>query len=68
MSPLPLVLTRAGQTVHYNVDPSKVVLTKLRLDRARKGAITRSATARQKSVGDKGKHSEGSVSAMSTVD
>ena len=55
-----------GTTVQIPVNASKVVLTKLRLDRARKASIERKSKA--KGASTKGKHSEGSVSTMSTVD
>ena len=55
-----------GTTVQIPVNASKVVLTKLRLDRARKASIERKSKA--KGTSTKGKHSEGSVSTMSTVD
>jgi len=56
-----------GTTVQIPVNPSKVVLTKLKYDRARKASIERSAKARGTTAG-KGKHTETSLSTMSTVD
>jgi large subunit ribosomal protein L26e len=39
-----------GQTVHIPIHPSNVVITKLKLDRARNALIARKAIAREKSL------------------
>jgi len=54
-----------GTQVQIPLDCSKVVLTKLKLDRARKAHVERSAKARPN---NKGKATETAISTMSTVD
>merc|ERR1711893_351244 len=49
-----------GASVHVGIHPSKVVITKLKMDRDRKEILERKAKARQLKS-DKGKHSEESV-------
>ena len=48
-----------GATVHVGIHPSKVVITKLKLDKDRKLILDRKA--RSKTAEQKGKHSEESV-------
>jgi len=52
-----------GATVHVGLHPSKVVITKLKLDRDRKAILERRARSKQV---EKGKHTEESVKAMET--
>jgi len=47
-----------GASVHVGIHPSKVVITKLKMDRDRKEILDRKAKAR---VADKGKHTEESI-------
>ena len=47
-----------GASVHVGIHPSKVVITKLKMDRDRKEILDRKAKARQ---ADKGKHTEESI-------
>ncbi|KAI8467104.1 MAG: translation protein SH3-like domain-containing protein [Monoraphidium minutum] len=53
-----------GATVSVGIDPSKVVITKLKLDKDRRALLDRKAASRG---GDKGKYSEQEV-AMQNVD
>ena len=53
-----------GATVPVGVDPSKVVINKLKLDKDRKALLERKAGGR----GDKGKFTESDVQAMENVD
>jgi large subunit ribosomal protein L26e len=55
-----------GQTVNVGVDPSKVVITKLKMDADRKKLLARKATA--KTQGKDGKFSATEVAAMADVD
>eukprot|EP00798_Chlamydomonas_sp_ICE-L_P013435 gene13435-19291_t len=50
-----------GATVQVGVDPSKVVITKLKIDKDRKALLARKSTE-----ADKGKHSEAAI--MANVD
>ena len=54
-----------GAAVAVGIDPSKVVITKLKLDKDRRALLERKAKGRG---GDKGKFSEREVAAMQTVD
>jgi large subunit ribosomal protein L26e len=54
-----------GATVAVGLDPSKVVITKLKLDKDRRALLDRKAAGRG---GDKGKFSEAEVAAMATVE
>merc|ERR1712141_451657 len=49
-----------GASVHVGIHPSKVVITKLKMDRDRKEILERKAKARQLKS-DKGKHTEESI-------
>lgn len=49
-----------GATVFVGIDPSKVMITKLKMDKDRKRIIDRKARAKKL---DKGKHTEESVAA-----
>jgi large subunit ribosomal protein L26e len=55
----------AGATVAVGIDPSKVVITKLKIDKDRRALLERKAASR---AGDKGKFTEQEVAAMQTVD
>ena len=55
----------AGATVNVGVDPSKVVITKLKLDKDRKSLLERKGKTDDK---NKGKFSESEVEAMQDVD
>lgn len=48
-----------GATVNIGIHPSKVVITKLKMDKDRKAILERKALGRQKL--DKGKHTEESI-------
>jgi large subunit ribosomal protein L26e len=48
-----------GATVNVGIHPSKVIITKLKMDRDRKAILDRKARSRQKL--DKGKHTEESI-------
>ncbi|CAL8469679.1 g9220 [Coccomyxa elongata] len=54
-----------GATVNVGIDPSKVVVTKLKLDKDRKGLLDRKGKKDDK---NKGKFSEAEVEAMQDVD
>ena len=56
---------RAGATVNVGIDPSKVVVTKLKLDKDRKSLLDRKGKKDDK---NKGKFSESEVQAMQDVD
>ena len=56
----------AGATVNVGVDPSKVVVTKLKLDKDRKALLERKRAG--KGLADKGKFSEAEVAAMENVE
>jgi large subunit ribosomal protein L26e len=51
--------------VAVGIDPSKVVITKLKIDKDRRALLERKAAGRG---GDKGKFTEQEVAAMQTVD
>jgi large subunit ribosomal protein L26e len=51
--------------VAVGIDPSKVVITKLKIDKDRRALLERKAASRG---GDKGKFTEAEVAAMQTVD
>jgi large subunit ribosomal protein L26e len=53
-------------TVNVGIDPSKVVITKLKIDKDRKALLERKAKGRQDK--NKGKFSESEVQAMNDVD
>lgn len=55
----------SGATVNVGVDPSKVVITKLKMDKDRKALLARKGSADEK---NKGKFTEGEVAAMENVD
>ena len=55
----------AGATVNVGIDPSKVVVTKLKLDKDRKSMLDRKGKKDDK---NKGKFSESEVQAMQDVD
>ena len=55
----------AGATVNVGIDPSKVVVTKLKLDKDRKSMLDRRGKKDDK---NKGKFSESEVQAMQDVD
>lgn len=61
------VLMRAGATVNVGVDPSKVVITKLKLDKDRKALLDRKQGRKAAEKG-KGKFTEQEVQAMQDVD
>ncbi|CAG2186819.1 DCTN1 [Mytilus edulis] len=48
-----------GASVHVGIDPSKVVIVKLKIDKDRKRILERKARSRQ--VADKGKHTEETI-------
>ncbi|VDK18770.1 unnamed protein product [Anisakis simplex] len=51
-----------GSTVHIGIHPSKVAITKLKMDKDRKGMIERKAAGRARVTGLlKGKHTEESI-------
>uniref|UniRef100_A0A1I7ZX30 KOW domain-containing protein n=2 Tax=Steinernema glaseri TaxID=37863 RepID=A0A1I7ZX30_9BILA len=51
-----------GSTVHVGVHPSKVVITKLKMDKDRRDLVDRKATGRARVLGIlKGKHSEETI-------
>ncbi|PAA82903.1 hypothetical protein BOX15_Mlig026409g2, partial [Macrostomum lignano] len=52
-----------GATVYVNLHPSKVVITKLKLDRDRRGLLDRKAAGRARGA-EKGKYSEADANAM----
>ncbi|KAL6763889.1 translation protein SH3-like domain-containing protein [Haematococcus lacustris] len=54
-----------GATVNVGVDPSKVIITKLKMDKDRKAILDRKSS---KSDKGKGKFTEKEVSAMANVD
>lgn len=54
-----------GQSVNVGIDPSKVVITKLKMDKDRKGLLARKAGAKG---ADKGKFTETEIQAMENVD
>jgi large subunit ribosomal protein L26e len=54
-----------GATVPIGLDPSKVVITKLKIDKDRKGLLERKRAGAGK---DKGKFSEQEIQAMDNVD
>lgn len=56
---------RVGATVNVGIDPSKVVVTKLKLDKDRKSMLDRKGKKDDK---NKGKFSESEVQAMQDVD
>lgn len=56
-----------GATVNVGLDPSKVVITKLKLDKDRKAILERKGRGKAADKG-KGKFSEQEVQAMSNVD
>lgn len=53
-----------GATVPVGVDPSKVVITKIKLDKDRKALLERKRGGK----GDKGKFSESEIAAMEDVE
>ena len=55
----------AGATVNVGIDPSKVVITKLKMDKDRKGLLDRKGA---KAEHNKGKFSEQEVQRMQDVD
>ncbi|PRW60014.1 60S ribosomal L26-1 [Chlorella sorokiniana] len=55
-----------GATVNVGVDPSKVVVTKLKLDKDRRQLLERKRAG--KGLADKGKFTEAEVAAMENVD
>lgn len=57
----------AGATVNVGIDPSKVVITKLKLDKDRKALLERKKGAKAAEKG-KGKFSEQEIQAMQDVD
>ncbi len=57
---LPPCLWTAGQTVNVGIHPSKVVVTKLKLDKDRKALLDRKGKGRSAEKG-KGKYSEETV-------
>ena len=54
-----------GQAVPVGIDPSKVVITKLKMDKDRKALLDRKGKAAEKG---KGKFTEAEVQAMAEVD
>ena len=61
-----LLLLFSGATVSVGVDPSKVVITKLKMDKDRRALLERRGAA--KAEKNKGKYGEGEVQAMAEVD
>lgn len=59
-------LPAAGATVNVGVDPSKVVVNKLKLDKDRKALLERKRAG--KGLADKGKFTEAEVQAMENVE
>jgi len=57
----------AGATVNVGIHPSKVVITKLKLDKDRKALLERKGKGRGADKG-KGKYSEGDAQPMQTVE
>ena len=57
----------AGSTVNVGVDPSKVVITKLKIDKDRNNLLNRKKGALGADKG-KGKFTEAEVAAMQDVD
>lgn len=57
----------AGQTVNVGIDPSKCVITKLKIDKDRKALLERKKGAAGAEKG-KGKFTEQEVQAMQDVD
>jgi len=55
-----------GATVSVGVDPSKVVITKLKMDKDRRALLERRGAS--KAEKNKGKYGEGEVQAMAEVD
>lgn len=62
---LNVVATCAGATVQVGIDPSKVVITKLRLDKDRKTLLERKKGAKGK---DGSKFNEADVDTMENID
>ncbi len=62
-----LLIACAGATVNVGIDPSKVMITKLKMDKDRKALIDRKAKSRNKEKG-KGKYTDQQVKAMADVD
>ena len=58
---------KLGATVHIGIHPSKVVVTKLKLDKNRQAIIDRKAAGRKLALGEKGKFTEGDVASMDTM-
>ena len=58
---------RTGATVNVGIDPSKVVITKLKLDKDRKALLQRKQ-GRAAADKAKGKFTEAEVQAMQDVD
>ena len=61
---MPCFMVLAGATVQVGIDPSKVVITKLKLDKDRKALLER----KKGSKADKGKFTAQEVQAMQDVD
>ncbi|GBG81102.1 hypothetical protein CBR_g31778 [Chara braunii] len=58
-----------GATVNVGIHPSKVVITKLKLDKDRKALLERKGKGRTRDAkGEKGKFTESEVQAMQDVD
>jgi large subunit ribosomal protein L26e len=57
----------AGATVNVGIDPSKVIITKLKLDKDRRALLERKSSAKTADKG-KGKFTEQEVQAMQQVD
>jgi large subunit ribosomal protein L26e len=57
----------AGATVQVGIDPSKCIITKLKLDKDRRALLTRKSASKTADKG-KGKFTEQEVQAMQQVD
>lgn len=57
----------AGATVNVGIQPSKVVITKLKLDKDRKALLERKKKGRETEKG-KGKFTDSDIQAMQDVD
>jgi large subunit ribosomal protein L26e len=66
-SSLMLLFLFSGATVSVGIDPSKVVITKLKMDKDRRALLERRGAAKAAEK-NKGKYGEGEVQAMAEVD
>lgn len=62
-----VLLTASGATVNVGIDPSKCIITKLKLDKDRRALLDRKSAAKSADKG-KGKFTEQEVQAMQQVD